>query len=184
MSSTMAKLSLQFHATADELVAWAADWALEHELQMAVERFFPETRCVAVEGTDVTSALEKLGGTWNRIWFSKKPLAIDPLVDLPFGGESECMVLSAGSMTGDGLRESAVGAVSVDPSALRTWRRIIKSAKKHLRKGASVFNPVSGARQRQENHYFTEGALEASLDGVKMLAAAGWNQFELDGSDG
>jgi len=87
-------------------------------------------------------------------------------------------------MTEDGLRESSIGVVSTDQDALQTWRKIIKSAKSNLRKGAWVLNPVSGARQRDENHYFTEGALAASRGGVKMLAAAGWNQFALDEDDG
>src|SRR5688572_6748840 len=110
----MAKTNLQFHATADELVAWAAEWTGEHGLHVVAERIFPETRCVLVEGTDVTSAVEKLDGAWDRIWLSKEPLTIDVSVEPPFGGEPECMVVSRGRMTEDGLRESALGAVSVD----------------------------------------------------------------------
>jgi hypothetical protein len=87
-------------------------------------------------------------------------------------------------MTEEGLRESTIGVVSTDQDALQTWRKIIKSAKSKLRKGAWVVNPVSRARQREENHYFTDGALGASRDGVKMLAAAGWNLLELDRDDG
>jgi hypothetical protein len=87
-------------------------------------------------------------------------------------------------MTEEGLRESSIGVVATNQDALQTWRKIIKSAKSNLQKGAWVLNPVSGARQRDENHYFTAGALAASRDGVKMLAAAGWNQFELGDDDG
>jgi hypothetical protein len=85
----MAKVNLQFHATPEELLAWATDWALEHELHMVVERFFPETRFVAVEGTDVRSAVERLDGTWNRLWFSLDKLGFDASLDPPFVGDPE-----------------------------------------------------------------------------------------------
>jgi hypothetical protein len=88
-----------------------------------------------------------------------------------------------GGVTVDGLRESAIGAISTDPEALRTWRRIIKSAKLALLKGAWVVNPISGARTWQPSHHYTTGALGCSGAGMKMLAAAGWNQFEFEPDD-
>lgn len=175
----MAKVSLQFHAAPHELLAWASTWAAEHQLNMVVERFFPETRCVAVQGVDVTGAIEQLDGVWNRIWFSRDSLIVEHSADPPLHGQPECMVLHVGDMVPNGLRESAVGAVSDDAAALRMWRNIIKSMKSHLRRGAWVSNPVSGARQRA-NHYFTKGALAMNQSGVRMLAAAGWGEFELD----
>lgn len=179
----MSKVSLQFHATPDELLALASTWAAEHDLRMAVERFFPKIRFIAVHGTELGSAIQlHLDGVWNRIWFSKTPLEIDYSTDPPFAGKPECMALVAGNMTPDGLRESALGAVSVDNMALRTWRIVIKAAKCTLLTGAWVLNPATGARQRLAGHYFTEGALALSQSGVKMLAVAGWNEFQLDPS--
>ncbi|MCK6576303.1 hypothetical protein L6V77_35085 [Myxococcota bacterium] len=175
----MAKVSLQFHAAPDELLALASNWAAEHHLRMVVERFFPQTRCVMVDGTDLGSAIDHLDGVWNRIWFSKTPLVIDYSTDPPFTDEPECMALVAGNMTSDGLRESAIGAVSGDTAAMRTWRTVIKSAKSTLLSGAWVLNPASGVRQRLDVHYFTQGALALNQGGVKMLAMAGWNEFQL-----
>lgn len=174
----MAKVSFQFHAAPDELLALASNWAAEHHLRMAVERFFPQARCVVVTGTYLGSAIENLDGVWNRIWFSKVPLVIDHSKDSPF--EPECMTLTAGSLMPDGLRESVLGAVSDDIDAIRKWRKVIKSVKSTMLTGAWVLNPATGARQRVEGHYFTEGALALNQSGVKMLAMAGWNEFKLD----
>lgn len=174
----MAKISLQFHATKEELLNWTSDWALEHGLGVAVEQFFPEARWRAVKG-DLSLAIEELGGGCDRIWLFTGPVEIGQEAGV-VSDEQECMTLTPGRLSSEGLRESALGANSEDKSVLSSWRKILKSAKLAMLEGAWVVNPVSGARVRAKAHYFTKGALELSQAGTRMLASAGWNEFELD----
>jgi hypothetical protein len=180
----MPKVNLQFHGTTTEIEAWASGWAAEHNLCLVLERFFPQKRYVVVADGAIAEAAQKLDGAWDRMWLLREPVPSDPTTFAPLADGPECLAVTPGCMTEEGLRESSIGVVATNQDALQTWRKIIKSAKSNLQKGAWVLNPVSGARQRDENHYFTAGALAASRDGVKMLAAAGWNQFELGDDDG
>lgn len=49
-----------------------------------------------------------------------------------------------------------------------------------MHKGAVVRNPALGAAQRLPAHLHTLGAHELAEQGVKMLAATGWNEYAFD----
>jgi hypothetical protein len=85
-----------------------------------------------------------------------------------------------GSCDDEGLRESALGGATDDRETLRVWRRVIKHARSEMHVGASIRNPQTGAMDRIPDHRHTSGAHELARQGVKMLAAAGWNEFEFD----
>jgi hypothetical protein len=78
------------------------------------------------------------------------------------------------------LRESFLGAMTDDLSYMATWKRLRALAKKSMQEGAWVVNGSSGARMRSENHCFTPEARRLASVGVKMLARAGWVEYELD----
>ena len=41
-----------------------------------------------------------------------------------------------------------------------------------------MVNPLSNARHEYKYHYYTEGAMRLASHGVRMLACAGWNEYE------
>jgi len=175
----MPKISLAFHAVADELVAWAGEWCREHQLHMVLERFSREPRGVAVDDANIDAAIRDLGG-WNRMWLSPQPLTVAPGKRPPIAGHPHRLSVYAGELTEGGLRESGLGATTATGPTLQTWRAIVKSAKSKMRKGAWVINPVFGGKSRLKDHYFSEGALALSRSGTKMLAVAGWNEYVFD----
>jgi hypothetical protein len=176
----MTRLSLQFHAAPDEIPRLVGVLAAAHGLRVAVERFFPTTQCIATSADGIAAAIQELGGECDRFWLCAEPLTVDASKDPPLAGRPECMAVSVGRLTPEGLRESAIGAVSDNRDAVRTWRGVLKDAKKQMSKGAWAVNPASGARVVVPDHFYTDGARALSASGTKMLAAAGWNCFEFE----
>jgi hypothetical protein len=177
----MAKISLQFHGDPTELQELAATWAREFNLNMAVEQFFPDYRAIPVVDADLGTVPDSL--KVRRVSFGLEPLDVGASSAHDFMARNpHSLTLTLETPTSEGLRQSALGAMTEDEESLRTWRRVIRKAKASMHKGASVVNPHSGARQQVKDHYYTDGAWRlARSGGIKMLAAAGWNRFEFNG---
>jgi hypothetical protein len=91
-----------------------------------------------------------------------------------------CLVLSIGQLTDEGLRESALSAVSDSADKMDLWRRLRQNAQARMHKEASVVNPRTGARAEVPSHRHTHGAHQLAKRGCVMLAVAGTNRFEFD----
>lgn len=76
------------------------------------------------------------------------------------------------------LRESAIGAMTDDADSIETWKLIRLRAKKAMHQGARAKNPMTGASREVKDHYSTDGARWLARNGVKMLPAAGWVEYE------
>lgn len=176
----MVMISLQFHGDAAELLALAETWAREFNLNMAVEQLFPDYRAIPVADADLRTVPDSL--KVRRVSFGLEPLDVGASTAQDFMARNpDSLTLMLGTPSFEGLRQSALGAVTDDETSLRTWRRVMRKAKASMHKGASVVNPRSGARQHVKDHYYTDGAWRLARSGVKMLAAAGWNRFEFYG---
>lgn len=90
------------------------------------------------------------------------------------------LFLSIGPRDQEGLRESALGGVTEEQETLRIWRELIRNAKSAMHTGATVWNPESNDEARLPKHLHTPGAHELAASGVRILPAAGWNEFKFD----
>ena len=179
----MAKLSLQFHADPGEVFTWVAVWAHEMDLFLAVEAFAPEYRVEPVDKAQVGERWAAFGVV-SRVSLSIVPIDTGATSALDFLRRNpDILVVSIGANTDGVLRESTIAAMTDDTPSLVTWKAIRSKAKALMRTGAvGVLNPASGVRQSVKSHYYSYGAQELARRGVRMLAAAGWNEFEFDGS--
>jgi len=179
----MPKTSIQFHTDPDEAADLAARWARDHNLVIVVEQFFPEYRVRMADDDRVAH-----DGSFRR--FDRVSLCRG-VVDLSAASAHDfvtrnpgCLFFSIGPRDGEGLRESLLGGATDDRETFDVWKRLIKAAKAEMHLGATVRNPYSEARDSAPRHLHTKGAHDLAKRGVKMLAAAGWNEFVFDDCGG
>jgi hypothetical protein len=149
-------------------------WA-QRGLNAAAETFFP---------TYHVRALDHALSREDREWVDRIALCHGP-VDLGAHSAHEfvsrnirCLFLSIGSHDADGLRESAMSGASDDSQTLKEWRALRRELNASMHAGATVRNPHSGAQQDRPTHRHSAGAHELSQRGTRMLAAAGWVEFD------
>jgi len=176
----MASLNFQFHGTQEEVLQMAIGWAKNFDLSVSFEKFFPDYFVDLIEEKD----MGRLGlevGNIRRIALSLNRIEIDATSPIEFLDKNpDCFVLTLGQANENELRESSATAMTNDDESLSTWKKIIRQAKSEMKKGACVFNPANNVRVVAKNHWYTKGALELANAGVKMLAAAGWVEYEFD----
>lgn len=149
------------------------------DLQMGVERFFPDPAQAEVKNGDLSAARRGVG-VIDRAVLSPSRLELDPkgtrdLVEMNPG----CLVVQLGKSTSDGLRESLVGANTTDEELLKLWKGLLRRLRRKLKRGATVVNTRTGDRADVAGHCYSDGALRLSEDGIRMLAIAGDNEFLL-----
>jgi hypothetical protein len=175
----MTHFTLPLHAHRDELVALAAGWADEHELHVALERFFPTYAAVAIPGADrlveAVAAFEPV----RRMCLRRGTFDIGAINAQQFLVRNpDCLVMVLEPLTEDGLRATAVTARIADVELLRWWISLVREAAVAMHQGAWATDPGSGARLEVPDHFYTQGARELWADGVPMLAATGTTVFD------
>jgi hypothetical protein len=177
----MTHFALPLHAIDGELVALASGWAAQHDLYIAIERFFPTYAAAAVPlAGDLATAIASHGPV-RRIGLRRGVFdvgAINAMQHLTRNPETFVMVLEP--LTDDGLRATALTSRMGDEDALRWWVALVREAIADMHQGASAIDPDTGARMPVPGHFHTQGAHDLATGGVPMLAAAGNAVFQFD----
>ncbi len=175
----MTHFAFSLHATREELIQLAADWADGHELHVSLERFFPDYLVAAIPvGGDIASAIAEFEPV-RRICLRRDVFdlgSINAMAHLVRNPESFVMVLEP--LTEDGLRATALTSRMGDEDALRWWVAIVRETAEHLHRGAWALDPAGGRQTYVADHWHTPGAHHLAAGGVPMLAAAGSAIFE------
>ena len=175
----MMHFALPLHATREELIELASRWADEHELYVAIERWFPVYGAAGVPlGADLATAVAAFEPV-RRICLRKGVFdvtAVNQMQHLFRNPESFVMVLEP--LTEDGLRATALTSRMGDEEALRWWVGLVRGELPNLRTGAWAIDPERGGRKFISEHCHTDGARELAAAGVPMLSSAGNALFE------
>ncbi len=173
--------TLPLHATPDELVALAGQWAEEHDLYISIERFFPTYSAAAVPlAGDLATAIAEFGPV-RRLGLRRGVFDIDSVSasqHLMRNPETFVMVLEP--VTEDGLRATAITGRMNEQERLRWWIDLAREASMGMHQGATAIDPGSGGRQLVPEHFHTTGAHDLAAGGVTMLAAGGTAVYEFD----
>lgn len=175
----MPRTSLQFHADPAELVGellprWLDGldfWAVEEPLLGSSQRRALPRGALRHADQETTTPF--------RIFLGLRPFVRIDGAAREFQAANEgFLVIKPGGVTPEGLRETSMGSMAVDPLAVRVWRRVMQRAQKDLRHGAVVVNPY-GERFDAPHHRYSDRAFAMGKAGVPMLALAGTNRYEL-----
>jgi hypothetical protein len=177
----MTAFALPLHGLCEELVEIAATWADEHDLFVALERFFPTYAAIALpQGADVAAAIAEHEPI-RRLCLRRGPFfegAINERQHLT--RNPECLTIVLEPVTEDGLRATAMTSRMGDEQRLREWVALVREAALQMHRGAYAIEPEHGGRQHVRDHVHTQGAHDLAAGGVRMLAAAGSAVFEFD----
>lgn len=175
----MTFFALAVHSLREELVELADGWAREHDLFVAVERFFPSYHALALpHGCDVAQALAEHEPI-RRICLRRGPFiegAVNERMHLQ--RNPECLTVVLEPVTDDGLRATALTSRMGDQEGLRRWVDLVRDAAEAMHRGAWAIEPLHGGREAIHDHCHTPGAHELAAAGVPMLSAAGNGVFE------
>lgn len=176
----MARVQFQFHVDPDEAQRLAETWANHIGADVVIEQNYPEYRAVPVKRDAIVSSAQTMKGV-DRVALCRHSPVVTAGSPQEFAAANpDCLFLSIGRLTAEGLRESALGGLSTDADTLRTWRRLVRRARAEMHTDAVVENPASGASGRHAGHRYTPGARSLAEQGVAMLASAGWNHYLFD----
>lgn len=171
----MPSVSLQFHAAPSEHVSILQSCARGFDLHFAIEDFGKDYRVSPLS----SSGLSVNPGKRSRIFVSPLPFVFDVVAARDFlKANPRFFVVTPGILDDEGLRESQMGAVTDNPTDLKTWGTIKRRAVKSMHRGAYVVDGLTGVRELLKSHRYTDGAKELALSGTRMLASIGWNRYE------
>jgi hypothetical protein len=178
---TMWHFTLPLHATPEELIGLAGGWAEQHDLYIAIERFFPTYAAEAVPlAGDLATAIAGFEPV-RRIGLRRDVFdvgSINATQHLARNPETFVMVLEP--LTEDGLRATALTSRMGEQERLRWWIALARAASVDMHQGATAIDPDGGGRMPVPDHFHTPGSHDLAASGVPMLASAGNAIFEFD----
>jgi hypothetical protein len=171
--------ALTLHATREELVQIAQEWADAHALYVAVERFYPTYAAVSLPlAADIATAVAQEDPV-RRLCLRREPFfdgAINERQQTQWN--PECLTIVLHPVSEDGLRATALTARSGDIGLLEGWAALVRAKALELHRGAYAIEPEHGGRQHVPEHCHTPGAHDLAAAGVPMLAASGSAIYE------
>jgi len=171
--------ALAVHALREELIEMATQWIEEHDLYVALERFFPTYAPIALpQGADIAAAIAECEPV-RRLCLRRGPIYEGAINDRQhLQRNPECMTIVLEPVSEDGLRATAITARMGDEEKLRDWVTMVRGAAQAMHRGAWAIEPTHGARRHVPDHFHTQGAHDLAAEGVAMLAASGSAVFE------
>lgn len=173
----MPDLSIQFHATPDEMLPVLAA-AIESGAKLFALRTQPFSTVAIGDQESVGIALE------DRAVCSFAVVDHEPAVD-SIGSEYDfllqnpaTLLLEVGRLTDAGLRESCLSCKSVPAETYAKWKKVAAALRKITKAGAIARSPTTQATSRARDHRHTQGARRLAANGVPILPAAGTSRLE------
>lgn len=174
----MKKITIQFHATLEELVEFINSISSELGLFVTVMVLRP----FALRETDGALSDEALSidGDIRIIFTAQKP-SVDAASPNNFYDLNQGTIgLHIGRLTEQGLKESALVFMSDDKEKAAIANKVASKLKKLTKTGAIAVNPVNGAEANARSHRYTPRAKALYDDGIKILPVAGNSFFKLN----
>ncbi len=180
-NQVMWHFTLPLHATPGELVALAGRWAVQHDLYVSIERFYPVYAAAAVPlAGDLATAIAGFEPV-RRIGLRRDVFDVDSISasqHLMRNPETFAMILEP--VTEDGLRATALASRMSEQESLRWWIDLAREASVGMHQGATAIDPDGGGRMPVPDHFHTQGAHDLAEAGVPMLASGGNAIFQFD----
>ena len=173
----MRKMTIQFHATLEEIVGYANAVKSEFGLVVTLANFRPFALKI-VEGDLTVHDLDD--GRYNNIVFTKLEPVTNAASQTAFYDLNPGVVeLDVGGLTERGLEESALTFMSDDDEKIALATKLASRLKKVTKAGAVGCSLINGAEGFNRNHRYTPGAKLLCEAGVKILSLTGSTFYKL-----
>jgi hypothetical protein len=177
----MADLSIQFHATPDELVEFVRKVVFPMDVRVTAVSFPPYT----VKETNFNEIPKLIiEGLCRDLVFTEMP----PCLPASTGGEFAernpgALSLMIGKLTPRGLKESWLACRTIGSEINPRWKQIASKLRYITTAGVIAVNPTTGAISRSRHRRITEGAKKLNKRGVPLLPMAGTSIFRVEEPD-
>ena len=168
----MTDISIQFHATREELVRFAQSCIRDLTLHIVAIRFFP-FEPLLTDAAGLGAIVSDESG-YERLAFTLG----QPVMHASNGTEflennPDSLTLDIGRRMEGTLEQSWLACRTADFGALMTWKEIAKRLKAITRTGVVAINASTGATTPAKSFRYTTGALALQESGVTMTQQGG-----------
>ncbi len=171
-SSEMTDISIQFHATPDELLSLVRDCVTEFDLHVVAMKFFP-FEAVEVSGSHLDEVFSSSSAFRELALTLQKPFVAVRSSTEFFDKNPNKLRLDIERPSEKGLKQTWLTARVNDTEALPIWQEVARRVKAISKVGVVVVNPHTGASVRSRSFRYTEGAKALESMGIQMLAGSG-----------
>ncbi len=180
----MNSLTIQFHATPEEMVQFSIDVMENHKNLFAVyEEVIPSFSVRHIVPDEIQGLiLDTQRPQYSSILFFLTRPNINAATQMSFRGlNSTPIFLQVGRLTVSGLEESSLSIMKTDDAEACSYgRKIARLLKKTTFSGVTVFNPNTGIEGKDKNRRYTVGVQKLFYEGVKILPFAGACIYRID----
>jgi hypothetical protein len=164
-------ISLQFHATPEELLPLVRAYLVEEGDQASAARY-PPFGAALVDRAELDSVFAD-PSVGRIIMTAYTPeLAVGGMMEF-LDRNPSALQLHLGRNSPAGLEESWLTGRTDDKERLQTWKKLLSKIRAITRTGVVAFDPATGATAAVKAHRFSDGAKALEREGVPILTAAG-----------
>lgn len=166
----MSDMSLQFHATPEELLPLVRAYLVEVGDQVSALRYHP-FRAALIDRAELDSVFDDPSVRRIVMTAYAPELAVAGRMEF-LDRNPSALQLDVGRNSPAGLDESWLTGRTEDKERLKTWKKLLSKIRAITRTGVVAFNPDTGATAVVKGHRFSEGAKALERQGVPILTAA------------
>jgi hypothetical protein len=174
----MGDISLQFHATPEEILPQLVAFLDQRAIDITAIKF-PPFEARQVDKQDLTSIFQDASVRRVALTLSAPKLPVNSM-NAFLDQNAGALILDLGRRDEAGLNESWLTTRTQDRNALTIWRVFAKRLRLITRTGVVAINPQTGASVKLSEHRFSEGAKTLEREGVPMLPVAGTSRLRFD----
>jgi hypothetical protein len=173
----MPDISIQFHATPDEISGWLREWIERDDLHLVAIKFAP-FEAKEVELSKVNSVV--YDESVRRLSLLVRQPDVTPKNQTDYADRhSDQLVLDVGQCTHEGLRESWMACRTDNVEAYKVWKRLAKELTARTKAGVTATDIKTGESAFYKSYRYTDGAKALENRGVKMLPMKGLSGLRL-----
>jgi hypothetical protein len=170
----MHSVNIQFHMLFEELVEFVSAVSTRYQLEIELERFYPNAVRLVSVGADISEEIRQFGQV-DRFWL---------LYKAPRSKRAEKFMLNVGRQRGDRLAQAQLGAGADKAAAFEVLKRIASDLKRTTTAGMWLLTE-NGNFGYVKNARVSEGARNAALAGkVNLVGIAFSGSFRVIPPDG
>ncbi|GGJ05859.1 hypothetical protein GCM10007978_49310 [Shewanella hanedai] len=176
----MKSISIQFHATSEELLNFVISVSSELKLVVTMMTLKPFNLTIVEGKLELSEFLDKLKVGDLRLVLSTATPCIEFTSPNNFlDANSGSILIDIGPLSDLGLEESALSFISSEKDKISIANNVSSKLKRITKAGAIAVNPINGAEAKIRTHRYTQGAKVMADNGVKILPIAGNSFYKL-----
>jgi len=173
----MEDISVQFHATPDELLEFSKRVGTEFGVHVVAMKFAP-FEAIEINATNLDQLCDQ-ECLFHQMAFTVESPRLPATGVMNFLDKNPgALRLTVERISDAGLRQSLLSARVGTKADFLIWKQVAKRLKEMTKPGVIVLNPDTGKSVHNRTHRYSAGAKALAASGLPMLPLAGGNIIE------